>query len=89
MRLATLPLDLRGDDLGELEKLVVARHAVVVRHSDGDDGFLKVAHSSSLYVAFVAPSGGAEVCPGRGQLEDRAAVLRPLSAQWTQSLCRL
>ena len=84
VRLAALPLDLRGDDLGELEKLVVARHAVVVGHADGDDGLLKVARSpgGGLPVAVVAPSGGAEVGPGRSQLEDRAGVLRPLSAQW-------
>ena len=82
VRLAALPLDLRGDDLGELEKLVVARHAVVVGHADGDDGLLKVAHFPRLLVAVVSPSGGAEVCPGSSQLEDRAGVLRPLSAQW-------
>ena len=82
MRLTALPLDLGGDGLGELEKLVVARHAVVVGHADGDDGLLKVAHFPRLLVAVVSPSGGAEVCPGSSQLEDRAGVLRPLSAQW-------
>ena len=83
VRLAALPLDLRGDDLGELEELVVARHAVVVGHPDGDDGLLEIAHSpAGLLVAVVAPSGGAEVRPGRCQLQDRAGVLRPLSAQW-------
>ena len=70
VRLSALPLDLRRYDLGELEELVVARHAVVVRHPDGDDGLLEVAHASRLLVAVVAPSDSAEVGPGCSHLED-------------------
>ena len=70
VRLSALPLDLRRDDLGELEELVVARHAVVVGHPDGDDGLLKVAHASRPLVAVVAPSDSAEVGPGCSHLED-------------------
>ena len=70
MRLAALPLDFCGDDLGELEELVVARHGVVVGHADGDDGLLEVAHCPRLLVFVVSPSCGAEVCPGSSQLED-------------------
>ena len=70
VRLSALPLDLRRDDLGEFEELVVARHAVVVGHPDGDDRLLKVAHASRLLVAVVAPSNSAEVGPRCSHLED-------------------
>ena len=76
MRLAALPLDLLRDELGELEELVVAGHAVVVGHPDGHHRLLKVAHAGA-----VSPSGGSQVRPGRGHLEDGARILRSLSVQ--------